>query len=561
VSGQQDSTYDCVVIGAGIAGTTTALVLAQVGLRVLTIEAGSHPRFAIGESLVPTTTLGFHYLAKTYRIPELRRISHYPDLKELGCAAWPKLGFWFGHHRAGETLQPGSELMFVSPGLPIGPDTHLLRADVDGFLASRLTAYGVDYLEHAAVADLAAESDHVALLIDVEGRRRAVRTRFVLDCSGHKSFLAERFGLRETLPRLRTNTRTIFSHFRDVPFLEDVLPRRAVRFRASRDACTIHHCFDGGWFWVIRFDNRITSVGLVLDREIHPDNDQPAEEEFRRFVGRFPSVEAQLGSAAAIRPFVKTSRVQFLSHRISGDRYLLAPHAAGFVDPLFSTGIDLTVAFVARMAPILRRLMDDDDFRAERWAPLEQCFFAEIEAIDRVVHGMYRSYRHMDLFKQYWRCWIYVSLLQYFTQFAYDPAGDKGILSHFGASLPGWRAQLERMYRCVVEDEIPESAAAKLKSLMDGFPEPFAQEEANWAIGSIEPCSPVFDPSRSPEPWFRRLLADEPALAARATPNRLGQMGQILQAARTELQEHYLRSKTEGTVYHRGIDFILAQQS
>ena len=90
------STYDCCILGAGIAGTTSALVLAQMGLHVLVVEAGQHPRFAIGESLVPTTTLGFDYLARTYGIPELRQISHYPAMMESGLAGWPKLGFWFG---------------------------------------------------------------------------------------------------------------------------------------------------------------------------------------------------------------------------------------------------------------------------------------------------------------------------------------------------------------------------------------------------------------------------------------------------------------------------------
>lgn len=554
--------YDCVIIGAGIAGTASALVLAQMGLRLLVIEAGTHPRFAIGESLVPTTTLGLDYLARVYKIPELRQISHYPELKELGCAGWPKLGFWFGHHRQGITLQPGDELMFISPGLPIGPDVHMLRSDVDNFLVTRLAAYGVDYQDRTSVTAFVPATDGATLMLDSQGRQESVRTRFVLDCSGHKSYLAARLGLRQAPAALRTNTRVIFAHFRQVLYLEDVLGQPCPLFRTSRDACTVHHCFEGGWFWVIRFDNGVTSVGLVLDRERYPDNGQPAAEEFCSFVTRFPTVKAQLDAAEAIRPFVKTGRIQFTSHPIAGDRYLLAPHAASFVDPLFSTGMDLTVAFIARMAPILARMMAADDFRAGRLAALQRCYLSEINGIDRIVHGMYHSFRHADIFKQYWRCWVYVSLLQYFTQNGYDPADGPGLLGHYGASLPGWQRQLERMYHGVTRDhgEKPENVAALLKALMDGFPEPFDPDSTNWAIGSAEPCCPVFNRPGLGLEWFERVLSTEPRLAAQVKPERLEAARQRLHLANQDLIRCYRQSKEMGTVYHQGLDFILAQQ-
>lgn len=554
--------YDCVIIGAGIAGTTSAFVLAQMGLHVVVVEAGTHPRFAIGESLVPTTTLGFDYLARTYGVPELRQISHYPELKELGCTGWPKLGFWFGHHREARSLSPGHELMFISPGLPIGPDVHILRSDVDNFLVSRLGVYGIDYLDRTLVTGFTLESDGVKLILDTEGRRNRVSSRFVLDCSGHKSYLAASLGLRQTFPALGTNSRAIFSHFQDVPVLEKVLGNPCPLFRTSRDACTIHHCFEGGWFWVIRFDNGLTSVGLVLDRCAYPDNDLPAQDEFHSFVTRFPTVKAHLDSARAVRPFVKTTRIQFTSHPITGERYLLAPHAAGFIDPLFSTGLDLTVAFVARMAPILYRMMAEDDFCAERLEGLQQCFLAEVKSIDRLIHGMYHAFRHMDIFKQYWRCWVYVSLLQYFTQSGFDPAHEGEPLGHYGASLSGWTHQLERMYQAVVTKtrEDPERVAALLKSMMDDFPEPFDREQTNWALGSTEPCCPVFERAGSGDKWFQRLLSTEPELRARANVEQLVEARQRLSVASKNHLRCYRESKAQGTAYHRGVDFIRAQQ-
>jgi tetracycline 7-halogenase / FADH2 O2-dependent halogenase len=352
--GRMPERYDCVVIGSGIAGSTSALVLAQTGLQVLVIEAGMHPRFAIGESFLPTTTLGFDYLARSYAIPELRTISHYPELKDAGLTGWPKLGFWFGNHRAGVPLTPGRELLFVSPGLPIGPDVHVMRAGVDHFLVERLHHYGVAYQDQTAVVQFLPEQEHVELVLEREGRCTRLITRFVLDCTGQNSVLAGQWALRQTPPALRTNTRAIFSHFCNVDLLDDVLGDSRKYYRIPRDGGTIHHAFPGGWFWVIRFDNGVTSVGLVLDRLYYPDNQLPAEEEFWLFVRRYPTIQAQLYRAEAIRPFVKTGRIQFSSRSIVGQRFLLSPHAAAFVDPLFSTGVDLTTAFIARAAPLIR---------------------------------------------------------------------------------------------------------------------------------------------------------------------------------------------------------------
>lgn len=554
--------YDCIVIGAGIAGTATALVLARLGFGVFVVEEGTHPRFAIGESLVPSTTLGFDYLSRVYDVPELRQISHYPELKALGCVAWPKMGFWFAHQQVGRPLQLGHEAMLMTPGLPIGPDVHMLRSDVDAFLASRLGAYGVTYQDRTTVTDFQADAAGVTLALarGGAGGKETVRGRFVVDCSGHKSFLAAKLGLRDTPSALRTNTRTILSHFTDVPYLDELLEGPA--FPISRDACTVHHCFEGGWCWVIRFDNGTTSVGLVLDRSCYPDNNLPAEEEFRSLVGRFPTLAAQMQPARPIRPFVKTGRIQFSSRALVSDRYLLAPHAAGFVDPLFSTGIDLTVAFIARMTPVLGQMLRDDVFAAERLHALEQCYLAELDSIDRVVHGIYLSFRHADVFKQYWRAWIYTSLLQYFTQTTYDPADGVGLLGHFGATLPSWQTQLDQMYRCVAApNEDAQATATKLKALMDDFKEPFDRQHTNWTIGSPNVCCPAyFDPPGTGEKWFQNQLTENPTLQASTKLERLTEAQQRRRAASDQLARRYLQSRREGTPYHAGVDLIRSFQ-
>src|SRR5882672_609140 len=115
-------TYDLLIVGSGIAGSSLALALRQAGLSVCVIERDTHPRFAIGESTVPSTTLGYDYLARAYGIPEFHQMSHYLGLKELGLVGYPKQHFYFGHHSPGQPMKVNEELMYETLQLPLGPD-------------------------------------------------------------------------------------------------------------------------------------------------------------------------------------------------------------------------------------------------------------------------------------------------------------------------------------------------------------------------------------------------------------------------------------------------------
>jgi FADH2 O2-dependent halogenase len=555
-----DKEYDCLVIGSGIAGSISALCMAQCQIKTLVVEEKSHPRFAIGESTVPTTSFGLYRLSKTYRVPELRLISHYLGLKQLGCTAWPKQSFHFAVHQDGVPLPRGHEAMLVTLPLPIGPDVHMLRADVDGLLVSRFPAYGVDYTDHTSVVGLEHDSRGVTITLAQGAETRAVRARFVLDCSGHQSFLAKRYQLRDSDSRLKTNTRTIFSHFTGIPPLDDVLGSRCPEFGRIRDTATIHHCFEGGWIWVIRFDSGVVSVGVTLDREVYPDNDRPAEEEFRAFIARFPTVHAHLGRAEAIRPYTKTGRIQFSSRTTVGERFMLSPHAAGFVDPLFSSGINLTQAFITRFVPEIRKAMKEDDFRPERFTPIDRAYQDELDTIDQIVHGMFKAYRHFDVFKQFWRCWVYATAAQDVCRIAYDPTSCDGPTRLYGAGLPKWRRHLTAMHETLVarHRDDPQDVAHQLKALMDSVPELFLR--ANWEIGSDTACRPLLPPPPHMFRWLDQLAEVDGGMAASRRRN-FAKFALRALGGTVGMWAKYGMSKMAGApTYPDGVDLIRSHQ-
>lgn len=548
--------YDCLIVGSGIAGSTLGLVLGKAGLRTLVIEKGAHPRFAIGESTLPTTTLLMRRLARDYDVPELEDVCHYFGLRRLGLTAYPKQHFWFGYHRPGEPLHDGDQLLFDTIRPPIGPDVHFLRSDVDAFLTSRLPKYGVDYSERTEISDFQQNGDAWRVTLKSPAGERSVRVRQTIDCSGHASYFARRFELRDDPPRLTTNTRSLFSHFRNVRPLEGAIGRPH-RYHRDRDRGTVHHCFDGGWLWVIPFDNGITSVGLQLDNDRFPlDPGVAPEDELRGWIARFPTMQAHLGDMQPIRPYTRTGRVQFTASRVVGDGFILAPHAAGFIDPLYSTGMLLTMAFINRVVPLLRGAAAIGDFSRERFQPIEPLFFEELAHMDRIVGGTFASFRDFATFKQYWRTFAHASAVQYFTGAAV-PTGY--FLEHpllYGSGYAGWRETVRRMHAIVCDRSLPvEQAAAQLKAEMDAVPHAFRRQRYE-----TDSDTPVHLDTWSDQPYVIRHLLQfirqeelkGSTRLAPAVPMLLDVLG--IGLGRPAMQVRYYASKLRGTGYHRWID-------
>jgi FADH2 O2-dependent halogenase len=505
-------TYDILIVGSGIAGSSLALALRKAGISVCVIERDTHPRFAIGESTVPSTTLGYDYLARAYGIPEFHQMSHYLSLKELGLTGYPKQHFYFAHHTAGQPLKENEELMYETLELPLGPDVHVLRADTDAFLVSRFPAYGVDYFDKTEVVDYETGTSGVALTVKgPDGQTRKIAGRLVVDASGHASHFAKKYALRDPEPRLHTNTRTIFGHFADVPSLEDTIGSPNPAFRFKRHGGTQHHCFEGGWIWVIPFDNGITSVGLQLDPRKYPlDESVPAEEELKRVIARFPTVQAHLGNMKPVRKLVRTGRIQFTSKTIIAPGVILTPHAAGFIDPLFSTGITLTQSFVSRFVPAVKRALQKPVIDMEDFRPIERAFFREVETIDHLVSGNMKAWGHYDTFKQYWRIWGYATIVQYTARIVGNHARADGCTLMFGAAIDRWRDAVKKMHETVMAEPNGPALAAKLKAQMDEWPHPHNQ--ANYELGSSRSCAVAIEDPPHYFRWLKWFVSENPAV-------------------------------------------------
>lgn len=566
------SEYDVAIIGAGIAGSSLALILAKQGLSVCVVEKGKHPRFVIGESTVPSTSYGFEYLGTKYDIPEFSAIYHYTGLKKANVTGWPKQHFWFGYNELGKPLAPQNEASLFTFLPPRGPDVHTLRADLDLYFINAFPKYGIDYFDDTTVTDFEAKPDIAVLSTEHrDGSRKMIRAQYVVDASGHASFLAKKFNLRVDEPPMSTNTRSIFSHYKNVKFLDDFLPANE-EMGIIRDGGTMHHCFDGGWIWSIRFDNEVTSIGITLDRERWPlDESITPEEEVSQIINRYPTVKQVLGEAVAIRPVIRTGRkhggtdrIQFSAKSIVGDRYILAPHAAGFCDPLFSTGILLTQAFMARFVPRAMAAKADGNWSAERFQPLEPIFFRELAGIDKIVGGMFRAWKDEspEVFAHYWRLWIYTGIIMYMCRVSV-PQEDCEI-GLYGAGVPTAEKLIDRMNAVVFDKSLSKMEKCKvLKAIMEESWGPFPVE---WPL---IPDKPIVVRWRNGEndrsnaqlqllSWWRKLIKENPPLAAKVEHSRYAEW---FWETRRRAKEHEVEqesSRAENGPFHRAYEVFKA---
>jgi FADH2 O2-dependent halogenase len=244
--------------------------------------------------------------------------------------------------------------------------------------------------------------------------RGTAAASFYVDGTGGNSVLADRLGYREDAPELETDSRAIFTHVEGLEPFDELLEAGARPEQSNRlHDGTLHHVFDGGWMWVIPFDNferseaTKASVGLMLDREEYPvDESVEPVEEVRRIVSQFPDIEQHLDSAAPVMPWVRTGRIQRSASQSSGHRHFLTSNTYGFVDPLYAIGLVNTFESVFVSTNLLLDAFEDGDFAADRFAPIDEMHRRQLLNNDRLISNAYKSMGDFRLWNAWTQMWL-----------------------------------------------------------------------------------------------------------------------------------------------------------
>ncbi|MGH7972254.1 MAG: NAD(P)/FAD-dependent oxidoreductase [Limisphaerales bacterium] len=398
--------FQVAVIGSGFGGSLMAMIARRLGFTATLLERGTHPRFAIGESTTPLTNLLLEEISKRYDLPAIRPLCKWGawqrQLPHLACGL--KRGFTFYHHELDGDPQtkPSDQCQLMVGASPRDEvaDTHWYRPDFDHYLVGQAQALGVEYKDKVELTEAAETSCGMRLRGRRDGCEFELSADFVIDATGLRGFLFRALGLPEkALPGL-PRTQALFSHFTNV----EPLPEEFFRLKGRTppyppENAAVHHVFRGGWVWMLRFNNGITSAGVAatdpLAKELELSSGAPAWERLTR---RLPVLGKMFRSAQAVAPFVHQPRLAFESGQLAGKRWVLLPSAAGVVDPLLSTGFPLNLSGILRIAEVLKSFFRDSSFK-EALASYASITPLELETTAALVGALYAAMDRFDLFK------------------------------------------------------------------------------------------------------------------------------------------------------------------
>lgn len=434
--------YDVIILGSGMSGTQMGCILAKHKQRVLIIEEGQHPRFTIGESTIPETSLMNRIIADRFGIPEIRQLtSFYAINRSIASSSGIKRNFGFVMHSPGQASNPREFTQCIIPELPWGPESHAFRQDIDAYLLTAAIRYGCTVRQRTTIKEYDIRKTGVTLT-STTGER--FTGRFIVDCGGPRAALATQLGVRDEVPRYKTHSRSIYTHMVDVRPFDDIFKLKGQRWRWHEG--TLHHMFAGGWAWVIPFDNHprstnpLVSVGVLFDPRQHPKTDISAQAEFEGVLARFPDIAAQFRDAKPVREWIKTDRLQYSAKQCVGDRWALMLHATGFIDPLFSRGLQNTAVTIHALATRLLQALRDDDLSAQRFEYIERLQQSLLEHNDEVVSCCYIAFSDFRLWDAFHRLWAVGAALGGFRLVSayakFLETGDENHLDHLDDNPP-----------------------------------------------------------------------------------------------------------------------------
>ena len=305
------------VIGCGPAGSTIGAMLAQKGRDVAVVDKDRHPRFHIGESLLPLN------------MPILQELGVWEELNQIGIR---KDAAEFESHAHGKTVCFAFSEAFDKRW----PHAfQVRRSEFDHMLLRNAAARGARVHEGARVTavefgNLARNEDTIITLKLEDGSAQTWRTKFLVDASGRDTFLSDRFAIKRK--NKKHASAAIFGHFRN-----------ARRNSGSAEGNITIVWFVHGWFWFIPLKDGTTSVGAVCWPAYMKSRTTDPTTFFMQTIAHAPEIAARLKDAELTAPVTATGNYSYYSERMAGDGYLMVGDAWAFIDPVFSSGVYLAM--------------------------------------------------------------------------------------------------------------------------------------------------------------------------------------------------------------------------
>ena len=304
---------EVLVIGGGPAGSTLSTLLAQRGRDVVMLEKSRHPRFHIGESLLPLN------------MPLFEKLGVADEIERIGM---PKYGAEF----VSQWQDQPTHVDFANAWDPSYPYTYQVRrSQFDEILFRHAAKSGARAVEGCRVTrvDFIPEGAAVTARMEDGGERRWI-ARFIADASGRDTFLASQLGIKRR--NADNNTAALFGHFTGAKRLPGKIEGNISLF-----------WFEHGWFWFIPLTDGTTSVGAVCSPQYMKSRRTDPRQFLLDTIALCPPLAERLRDAALASPVTATGNYSYMAGHTGGPNYLMLGDAFAFVDPVFSSGVLLAM--------------------------------------------------------------------------------------------------------------------------------------------------------------------------------------------------------------------------
>jgi geranylgeranyl reductase family protein len=356
---------DVVVIGGGPAGSTAATLLKQRGFDVLLLERERFPRFQIGESLLPYNNDLLDRLGVT---PRLEEGEFHPKYGAEFVTSDGKISFTFRFDR---NLPAEYHRTF-----------QVRRSEFDLLLLRNAAEQGVEVREETSVASVQLDDPKRAAVQLANGE--TIDARFVVDASGYGSIVGQKFGRKSEIEALKKVA--FFAHYRNVP--RD----------SGRDAGnTIIVVLRDAWFWLIPVTADVMSVGLVVERDHFVKCGLQPEQILDRTICETPWMAERMHDAERVTQVYARKDFSYAMQKMVGPNFALVGDAAGFIDPIFSTGVFLAMKGADVAATAVEQRLRGGSMRLLR--KYERSINGALNRYFRFIENFYRR-EFLEVFMQ-----------------------------------------------------------------------------------------------------------------------------------------------------------------